>query len=306
MKKILILKSALAIFIFNVIFASCLKAQDTLNYYSDTSVICNNIAEPDISSVFKPGPGNEGYEWTYSGYSQGIGWGTSLTEPTIGTWWLTPINYAGVHWIWPRNSDGFNYEHAFFRQTFIIPDLSTVESSSIEITGDNEYIFYFNGVEIGSDGDCQEPYEGDIWMTSEIYEIDPTLFHLNEEKNVLAVHAYNNYLIAGVRFHLQVELSRRPVGINNFEPNQLTGSLNIYPNPFSKSTTIEYESIQSGKIELKIYNQIGQLIEEFIQPEAQAGINKIIWQANGMPPGIYFIRLQTGNESKTKKIIKIN
>ncbi|MCD4729031.1 MAG: T9SS type A sorting domain-containing protein [Bacteroidales bacterium] len=305
MKNILILNSAIAIFIFNVILDSSLKAQDTLNFYSDTSVICNNIAEPDISCVFKPGPGTEGYEWTLSGYSPGIDWGTPLTEPTIGTWWITPINYSSVHWIWPRNSDGFNCEHAFIRQEIYIPDINTVESSTIEITGDNEYIVYFNGIEIGSDGDCQEPYEGDIWMTSEVYDIDPDLFHLNEEENVLAVHAYNNYLIAGVRFHLQIELSRRPVGINDKEPITKSDSINFYPNPFTDELTITWNLPGSAFAKIEIYNSTGKSIKELVGGIISEGQHEFHWKTNNLPPGIFFIRMKVNNETLIQKIIKL-
>ncbi len=305
MKKVLILSLALAIFIFNVIFVLCLKAQDTINFFSDTSVICNNFAEPDISCIFKPGPGDEGYEWTFPDYSTGIDWGTPLTEPTIGTWWMTPINYNGVHWIWPRNSDGLSCEHAFFRKVFSIPAQSKVESCTLEITGDNEYMVYFNGVEIGSDGDCQEPYEGDIWMTSEIYEVDPNLFHLNEEENVLAVHTYDNYLIAGLRFHLQIELSRRPVGINDKEPITRSNSLNFYPNPFTEVLTITWNQTESAHTTIEIYNSAGKRIETRVSEIFSEGDHQLNWNTNSIPPGIYFIHLNINYEIITKKIVKL-
>lgn len=304
MKYLLFLNSAIAIFIFNVIFASCLKAQDTLNYYSDTSTICNNIAEPDISCIFKPGPGDEGYEWTFPDYSTGIDWGTPLTEPNIGTWPITPINYSGVHWIWPRNSDGINCEHAFFRQEINIPDLNTVESSYIEITGDNEYIVYFNGVEMGSDGDCQDPYEGDLWMNSEFYEIDPTLFHLNEEENVLAVHAYNNYLIAGLRFHLQIEFSRRPVSTNDYELIHNPDFINSYPNPYSDELTISWYQPKLGYTKIRIYNSEGRIVKEPLYNLLPEGKHVYQWKTENLKPGIYFIRLQSGTNISNKKIVK--
>ena len=64
-----------------------------------------------------------------------------------------------------------------------------------------------------------------------------------------------------------------------------------YPNPFVTSTLIEYKLQKSCKVEIKIYNQAGYLIEEVIKDEAQKGINKFTWQASNQPSGIYFIRL---------------
>ena len=51
-------------------------------------------------------------------------------------------------------------------------------------------------------------------------------------------------------------------------------------------------------------NQIGQVIEKFIGQSDHIGINEVLWQAEGLPPGIYFIRLQVNNDLITKKIIK--
>jgi len=86
---------------------------------------------------------------------------------------------------------------------------------------------------------------------------------------------------------------------------QHSDKLLIHPNPFSNSITIEYESTQSGVVEIKIYNQIGQLIEEFMQKGIQIENNSFIWQATDLLPGIYFIRLQAGNTFLTKKVIKL-
>jgi len=304
MKNLFYLNPAAIIFVITFIFAPCLKSQDTLNFYSDTSVICNNVTEPDISCIFKPGPGDEGYEWTFPGYSAGIDWGTPLTEPNIGTWPITPINYSGVHWIWPRNSDGYICEHAFFRQSIIIPDPCTVESSTIEITGDNEYIVYFNGVEIGSDGDCQEPYEGDIWMTSEVYAIDPVLFQLNEEKNVLAVHTYDNHLIAGLRFHLQIELSRSPVGNLDSELSSQSSTINIFPNPILDELTITWFQPESTFTKIEMYNSEGETVKTISYRLLPVGQHAYQLKTENLKPGIYFIRLQIGTNISNKKIVK--
>jgi len=89
------------------------------------------------------------------------------------------------------------------------------------------------------------------------------------------------------------------LGINDHK----TQDLSVFPNPFYNSTTIEFESTQPEKVELKIYNQLGELVE-VIHKNTQPGKQTLTWDANGLPTGIYFIRLQTGNSISTKKIIK--
>ncbi len=78
-----------------------------------------------------------------------------------------------------------------------------------------------------------------------------------------------------------------------------------YPNPFSNSTTIQFELPEAGFIELSIYDHLGQRIETVIEGIMQAGKQKSIFDASNLPPGIYFCRLQMGEKVVTKKIIKI-
>ena len=92
MKNLLDFNSTIILLIVITIFAPCLKAQDTLNFYSDTTVVCSNINDPEISCNFKPGPGNEGYECLYP--SQHMG------NPLI-----TPVFTTGVEGQMRTNPD---------------------------------------------------------------------------------------------------------------------------------------------------------------------------------------------------------
>ena len=88
------------------------------------------------------------------------------------------------------------------------------------------------------------------------------------------------------------------------EEENFSDKLTINPNPFSTSTTIAFESTQPGKVELKIYNQLGELVE-VIQTNTQAGKQTVTWDASNLPSGIYFVRLQIDNELITRKMIKL-
>lgn len=77
----------------------------------------------------------------------------------------------------------------------------------------------------------------------------------------------------------------------------------IYPNPFSTSTTIEYELNQSGTLRMTIYNQLGVQVDSIEQRQSQ-GLNKIIWFAkNNLSNGIYFFKLQVGVQVATGKMV---
>lgn len=86
--------------------------------------------------------------------------------------------------------------------------------------------------------------------------------------------------------------------------------IHTFPNPFSKSTTIKYNLQKAGKVSLKIYNTKGQLVKTFTDNLKKAGDNTETWYADSdshekLSSGVYFIRLQQGNETKTSKVLYI-
>jgi DNA-binding beta-propeller fold protein YncE len=83
-----------------------------------------------------------------------------------------------------------------------------------------------------------------------------------------------------------------------------------YPNPFSSKTAIPYKLNKPEQISIKIYDILGREVKSFIIGKQQAGIHGIIWDGrnnfgNKAAPGIYFYKLQTGNESQVKKMILV-
>ena len=76
-----------------------------------------------------------------------------------------------------------------------------------------------------------------------------------------------------------------------------------YPNPFNPSTTISYSMPEKGFVKLDIYNSIGQKIETLVNKELQAGIHKVAWNAQNVPSGIYFYKINVNSFSQTNKMI---
>ena len=77
-----------------------------------------------------------------------------------------------------------------------------------------------------------------------------------------------------------------------------------YPNPFGQEVTI---SSSKGKMTSgKVYNLKGQLIDDFSTSQKK-GNEELVWKPNSsIPNGIYFIKIQTSEESFTSKVLKIN
>ena len=81
-----------------------------------------------------------------------------------------------------------------------------------------------------------------------------------------------------------------------------------YPNPFNPVTTIEYNLKTSSKVNLFIYNSLGQVVRVLIDEMQPEGIHTIIWDGrngNGieLPNGMYFCCLEVGNYIQTRKMV---
>lgn len=74
------------------------------------------------------------------------------------------------------------------------------------------------------------------------------------------------------------------------------------PNPFANSTTIEYKLDHPSAVTITIFNHLGEQVEE-IRQHPSSGRQQIIWDAKGLPVGIYYFRLQAGEQVATGKLV---
>ena len=76
-----------------------------------------------------------------------------------------------------------------------------------------------------------------------------------------------------------------------------------YPNPFNPSTNIRYSVPQTTNVVIKVFDILGKEIETLVNEEKPIGTYEIIWNADNLPSGIYFYRLQAGSFVETKKMV---
>ncbi len=86
----------------------------------------------------------------------------------------------------------------------------------------------------------------------------------------------------------------------------ITGLHSVYPNPFNPSTTIGYGIAKAAEVTFSIYNARGQVVRTINQGMKQPNNYKLSWNGlddNGVEcsTGIYFIRMQAGKDSFTRK-----
>lgn len=76
-----------------------------------------------------------------------------------------------------------------------------------------------------------------------------------------------------------------------------------YPNPFNPETEIRYSIPESGVVQLKIYDSLGQEVKTLVNEYKQSGSYVIEWNAKNMSSGVYFYTLESGDNRITKKML---
>jgi hypothetical protein len=70
-------------------------------------------------------------------------------------------------------------------------------------------------------------------------------------------------------------------------------SLSCSPNPFNSALALRCELLDASPYELIIYNITGKEVWRLTSGISHLGTNEVVWNAEGMPSGIYFVRLST-------------
>jgi polysaccharide biosynthesis protein PslG len=65
-----------------------------------------------------------------------------------------------------------------------------------------------------------------------------------------------------------------------------------YPNPFNPRTTISYSLAIPGKVELNIFNTLGQKVATLVSARQPAGTYALQWEATGFASGVYYCQLR--------------
>ena len=76
-----------------------------------------------------------------------------------------------------------------------------------------------------------------------------------------------------------------------------------YPNPFNLSTNISFNLPTKSFVSMKIFDLLGREVSTVVSEELSAGDHTIQWNAENLPSGVYFCRVQAGLVTQIKKLI---
>jgi hypothetical protein len=86
-----------------------------------------------------------------------------------------------------------------------------------------------------------------------------------------------------------------------------SGLVSVHPNPFNPRTVIDFRLRAAGRVDLAIYNARGERIATLDRGLREPGEYSRRWEGlddsgNGVPSGVYFVRLMTPDSESQRKI----
>jgi len=82
----------------------------------------------------------------------------------------------------------------------------------------------------------------------------------------------------------------------------------VFPNPFNSIINIEYELINSEKVNINIYDINGKLVTTLLDEQQDSGWHNVRWNGldkygNEVPGGVYISKISSGSDVETFKIM---
>jgi photosystem II stability/assembly factor-like uncharacterized protein len=199
--------------------------------------------------------------------------------------------YDGEHTSGSNTYDGgLNWtQNNFYEEDFQMSDIHFLDSVNGWICG-NEYIYYSN--------DFFNSYDGFYQLVEEFYG-----FSIHGISNGWAV-SYDNLNSEGTVWKLDEFNDWYPIvtiGVNEIVKKDIISN---YPNPFTSSTTIEYELNSLSNLQFTVYNVIGEVVHSTEERNVLPGHHTVKWSPGHLPRGLYYGMFRSVEGVSVVKMVK--
>jgi hypothetical protein len=76
------------------------------------------------------------------------------------------------------------------------------------------------------------------------------------------------------------------------------------PNPFKEVTNIEFNLPESGKVQVVLYDMMGNVVNNILEQNMEAGQHAVELKANNLNPGVYQYRIILHGEKRDYSVIR--
>ncbi|NWF90926.1 MAG: T9SS type A sorting domain-containing protein [Ignavibacteriaceae bacterium] len=118
------------------------------------------------------------------------------------------------------------------------------------------------------------------------------------------VHKFGKYAyrLKQIDFDGSFSYSKEVIVEAGVKPDEFVLEQN-YPNPFNPTTFIKFTLPEASKVNLSVYNSLGELVNVLAFGEYEAGTYERVFNASGLASGVYIYVLKTGEVVLKQKMI---
>jgi len=249
-------------------------------------------------------------------------WGPilNITDPNIGTTLVVRVRPSAGILAKANGDDGQDYEFMYVSirngtytdiLQWVYPNTLKLKKSVVEIDGPSLdwHIFRFtlknDQVAIYLDEDPTPVLTG---TTTDANEDNQIRFGDNDRKDFHGGN-YDWFVYDTSGAYAPGEGTALPASLTGYTPTSVlnikeTGeNLNVYPNPFTRSTKIGYEITKSSMTRIDVYDVTGKLVSNLLNEVQLPGKHEVVFNAESLNKGVYFCRMRSGGSVTMKKMI---
>ncbi len=83
------------------------------------------------------------------------------------------------------------------------------------------------------------------------------------------------------------------------------GLVSVYPNPFNSQSRISYNLLESGHVDLSLFDISGRLVNNLVNGNREVGLNSATLNGNSLSSGVYIVKLKSEGKIAQQKVILI-
>jgi hypothetical protein len=264
---------------------------------------------------------NEGNSWygpiilsyndtSGSFWPQIAAWGDSNVIVSWTDYKYSPYAWTGDAFICRSTDNGQTWG-----QPVQMTDLHLVKATDISADADTVFLVYsdyrYGDREIMANisYDGGETWQGEERLTNALgHSIEPSCEIRNGIGHVTWSDARNNPDITIYEVYYKRGDFQTGIEQTAHQLPESRGIIILYPNPFNSSINITLMNLKGGDARIGLYDIQGRLIKELSARNLQGGDKKAVWDATdntgrSVSSGIYFVRVETPQTVKVKKLL---
>ncbi len=167
-----------------------------------------------------------------------------------------------------------------------------------------KFINSTTGYTVGDNGGIYRTTNGGAWWDSTVTHTYETLY------SIFMVNQNTGWVVGGYGTIFKTTNGGGPgytIGINQISseiPNSFLLYQN-YPNPFNPMTNFKFQIPNSGQVDLKVYDILGNEMETILSKHLNPGTYEVSFNASNYPSGVYFYKMKYGNITSSRKMILV-